>query len=281
MITAIDHVALIVRDLPAARERYTALLSCNPNWHGADGGAEHVWFQLDNMALDVIAPTGPGFTGDMAKAHLDVHGESIWAIAYATPDLDAFHKLLTRRGVTATDPHRLRSTHVDTQEKRYWRMSSTTLAGVNTFLIEQKPGDAPWPRAPMETPSGVMSCVSGLDHVVVRTAAPDRALANYGAKLGLDLRLDRSAPEWGSRLMFFRCGDLIVEIAHDLNAGVSDAPDNIWGFTWRTPDIAAAHARLADAGFNISDIRKGRRDGTRVFTVRDGTCGVPTLFIGA
>jgi catechol 2,3-dioxygenase-like lactoylglutathione lyase family enzyme len=148
---------------------------------------------------------------------------------------------------------------------------------VNTFLIEQKPGDAPWPRSAMGAPSGV----AALDHVVVRTPAPDRALANYGAKLGLDLRLDRTAPEWNTRLMFFRCGDLIVEVAHDLKAGVSDAPDSVWGFTWRTADIEAAHARLAGAGFNISEVRKGRRDGTRVFTVRDGTCGVPTLFIGA
>lgn len=275
MITALDHVALIVRDLDVARERYSALLGCAPNWHGADGGAEHIWFQLDNMALDVIRPTGPGFTGDMAKAHLDAHGESIWAIAYATPDLDAAHKLLTRRGVKATDPHPLRSSKIDRSDKRFWRMFSTEFAGVNTFLIEQKPDAAPWPRSEMLTPSGV----AGLDHVVVRTPAPERALANCGAKLGLDLRLDRTAPEWGSRLLFFRCGDLTVEIAHDLKAGVSDAPDDVWGMTWRTGDIDAAHARLAAANFNISEIRKGRRDGTRVFTVRDGTY-VPTLFIG-
>lgn len=276
MITGLDHVALIVRDLPAATERYTTLLGCAPNWHGADGGVENVWFELDNMALDIIAPRGDGAMGDRARAHLEAHGDSLWAIAYATPDLDAFQKLLTRRGVKASPPQDLRSTHVDGSEKRHWRMISTALAGVTTFVMEKKPDDAPWPRSAMTMPSGV----TGLDHVVVRTAAPDRALATYGAKLGLDLRLDRTAPEWGSRLMFFRCGDLIVEIAHDLKAGVSEAPDGVWGLTWRTADIDAAHARLAAAQFNISDIRKGRRDGTRVFTVRDGTGGVPTLFIG-
>ncbi|MDX2235129.1 MAG: VOC family protein, partial [Hyphomonadaceae bacterium] len=123
--------------------------------------------------------------------------------------------------------------------------------------------------------------VSGLDHVVIRTPAPERAQAMYGARLGLDMRLDRTAPEWGSRLMFFRCGDLIVEMAHDLKAGVSDGPDSLWGFTWRTDDIDAAHARLVANGFGLSDIRTGRRPGTRVFTVRDGASGVPTLFIGA
>ena len=61
-----------------------------------------------------------------------------------------------------------------------------------------------------------------LDHVVIRTPNPERAIALYAGRLGLDLRLDRSNPDWGSRLLFFRCGDLVVEIAHDLKKGVSD-----------------------------------------------------------
>ncbi len=55
--------------------------------------------------------------------------------------------------------------------------------------------------------------ITSMDHVVVSTSDPERAAALYGARLGLDMALDRSHPEWG-RLMFFRCGDLIVEVAH-------------------------------------------------------------------
>jgi catechol 2,3-dioxygenase-like lactoylglutathione lyase family enzyme len=276
MINALDHIALVVRDLPAATARYTALLGCAPNWRGHDAGAENVWFELDNMALDIVSPTGPGAGGDMFRAHLDRLGEGLCALAFATPDLDAAHKLLERRGVQSTPPFPLKSTHPETGETRRWRMLSSALAGVTTFLIEQKPDAPRWPRAPMQTPAGI----TALDHVVVRTPAPERAQAIYGARLGLDMRLDRTAPEWGSRLMFFRCGDLIVEIAHDLKAGVSEGDDSLWGLTWRTADIDGAHARIGAAGFNISEIRPGRRPGTRVFTIRDGTGGVPTLLIG-
>ena len=90
--------------------------------------------------------------------------------------------------------------------------------------------------------------ISALDHVVVRTPNPERAIAFYAGRLGLDLRLDRSNPEWGARLLFFRCGDLVVEIAHDLKKGVSDGPDQLWGLSWRAPDIAKANARLKAAG---------------------------------
>ena len=117
--------------------------------------------------------------------------------------------------------------------------------------------------------------------MVVHTPNPDRALALYGAKLGLDLRLDRSNPDWGARQMFFRCGDLVIEIGHGLKAGVFDGPDSLGGLAWRMPDPAAVQARLAQAGFNVSEVRKGRKPGTEVFTVRDRTRGVPTLMLSA
>ena len=37
---------------------------------------------------------------------------------------------------------------------------------------------------------------------------------------------------------------------------------------------------LAAAGLDVSNIRPGRKPGTRVFTLRNGTCNVPTLFVG-
>jgi catechol 2,3-dioxygenase-like lactoylglutathione lyase family enzyme len=124
------------------------------------------------------------------------------------------------------------------------------------------------------------ACVSGLDHVVIRTPNPERAVAFYAGRLGLDLRLDRSNPKWGSRLLFFRCRDLVVEIAHDLKKGVSDGPDDLWGLSWRVPDIAKANARLKAAGLEVSEPRDGRRPGSQVFTVKTRTEGVPTIVIG-
>src|SRR5204863_551589 len=106
------------------------------------------------------------------------------------------------------------------------------------------------------------SAVTGLDHIVIRTSHPNRAAALYGARLGLDMRLDRTEPKWGSRLMFFRCGDLIVEIAHDLAAGVSSGPDRLWGVSWRVPDAGAARDRLHAAGLDVSEVRPGRKPGT-------------------
>ena len=55
------------------------------------------------------------------------------------------------------------------------------------------------------------------------------------------------------------------------------ARDRFWGISWRVVDADAARARLAAADFDVSEVRSGRRPGTRVFTVRAPTHGVATL----
>ena len=70
-----------------------------------------------------------------------------------------------------------------------------------------------------------------------------------------------------------------MEIVHDLKNEPSDAPDILWGLSWRVADADAANARLRAIGFDVSEIRAGRKPGTRVFTVRNNTLNVPTLFV--
>jgi catechol 2,3-dioxygenase-like lactoylglutathione lyase family enzyme len=135
-------------------------------------------------------------------------------------------------------------------------------------LAKERPRSVPSAAAP----------ITAMDHVVVSTADPERAAALYGARLGLDMALDRSHPDWG-RLMFFRCGDLIVEVVHRPDPNADKAHDALWGLSWRVADIDATRARLVSAGVDVSEVRTGRKPGTRVTTVRTGTCGIPTLLV--
>ena len=191
-------------------------------------------------------------------------GDALSSMAFQTGDLDKAARLLERRAVPG--------------ERKADRLVLARAAthGVPIELCERQERAASSPLAGCDE----AAAISALDHVVVRTPDPERAIAFYAGRLGLDLRLDRSNPAWGARLLFFRCGDLAVEIAHDLKKGVSDGPDHLWGLSWRTPDIAQAHARLKATGIDVSEPRDGRRPGSQVFTVKDHTEGVPTLVIG-
>lgn len=190
--------------------------------------------------------------------------DGLSSMTFATPSLDKAARLLERRAVPSA------------REGQRLVLSRDATHGVPIELRERKDRATPSPLAG----SDEAASISALDHLVVRSPNPERAIAFYAGRLGLDLRLDRSNPDWGTRLLFFRCGDLVVEIAHDLKKGVSDGPDRLWGLSWRTPDIAKANARLKAAGIDVSEPRDGRRPGSQVFTVKSHTAGVPTLVIG-
>ena len=279
MITDFDHVALTVRNLDETVEAYRVLLGREPNWRGTLEGARHAWFQLPNMALDINAPHGEGRAAEEMRAQLDKWGEGIWGIGFAVRDLDAAMRTLERRGV-ALFPAGMTRSRADNGEERSWRIAvarRNSTHGVAQFFVERGPQATAWPLS--RAVAGEESAIAGLDHVVIRTPNADRALAHYGARLGLDLRLDRSNEQWGSRLLFFRCGGLVVEIGASLKSSPGDGKDAFGGLAWRVRDAGPVHARLGAAGFDVSELRKGRKPGTQVFTVRTRTANVPTLML--
>ncbi len=269
MITALDHIALAVTDFAASADAYEALLGLTAERLDPDRGARRAWFRLANMSLEIIAPSGAGPAGDRVRTRLAQQGEGLLFIAFGVEQeaAAAAARLLDRRGVpSARAEDAASSTAILAPEATH---------GLPMILVQRK---ARVPAAPVGEAS---ASLHALDHIVVQTPNPDRALALYGAKLGLDLRLDRANPAWGVRQLFFRCGDSVVEIGHGLAGGVSDGPDLFGGLAWRTADPEVARARIAAAGFNVSEVRKGRKPGTAVFTVRDRTAGVPTLVLSA
>lgn len=145
-----------------------------------------------------------------------------------------------------------------------------SLHGVTLRLEPEDIEAHPAPAAP----------VTAIDHVVVQSPDPDRAIALWRDRVGLRLALDRTFPERGLRLVFFRSGRLTLEIAgpHPPPAE-RDAPDRVHGVSYRVADLAAHRERLLAAGLDVSPIRTGMRPGTIVATVRSGTAGVPTLLL--
>jgi catechol 2,3-dioxygenase-like lactoylglutathione lyase family enzyme len=255
MIHALDHIALAADAPDAAVADYEILLGRRADRSTVSGSPARACFQLANMRLDLAAATAGA-------------AEGLCALVFAVADLDKAQHLIERRA--------LRLTKADASDVLHIAAEATH--GVPLGLVERAPGTAFLP--PSSATGEPDAAVAGLDHVVIRSPNPERTVALYAGRLGLSLRLDRSEPAWGARLLFFRCGDLIVEVAHDLKAGVSEEPDRLWGVSWRVPDIAKAHARLRAAGVDVSDIRPGRRPRTRVFTAKSHTAGVPTLVIG-
>jgi len=274
VITGLDHVVVLVADIGAGTMAYQTLFGCAPAWQSAGDGADRVLFTLDNMTLELMSPKGFSTTADRIRAVIAEQGEGLASICFRTADIAKMHRRLDRLSLKPEPISDAESRDAASGATLSWKRSraaTDATRGVRLFFLEltkERPRSVPTADAP----------ITAMDHVVVSTADPERAAALFGARLGLDMALDRSHPDWG-RLMFFRCGDLIVEVVHRPDPKADKTHDKLWGLSWRVADVESTRARLVSAGIDVSEVRTGRKPGTRVLTVRTGTGGIPTLLV--
>jgi len=274
MITGLDHVVILLDDLEAGIATYQTLFARKPSWRSTSEGAELAIFTLANMSVELMAPQGEGTAATRIRAVLPESGGSLAIICFATADIAKMHRRLDRVALKPEPITEVESRDRDTDAVLSWRRTRAATdqtRGVRQFFLELN-GEREVSTSTSDSP------IIGLDHIVVSTHDPERAAALYGARLGLDLALDRSNPDWG-HLMFFRCGDLIVEVVQRPHDEGDVHHDVLWGMTWRVADIDAVRERLLAAHVTISEVRNGRKPGTRVASLRDGTLGIPTLLI--
>jgi catechol 2,3-dioxygenase-like lactoylglutathione lyase family enzyme len=274
MITGLDHVVVLVGELETGIAAYQTLFARAPAWRSMGDGAETVLFTLDNMTLELMSPAGNGAAADRVRAVLAERGEGLASICFRTKDIAKMHRRLDRLMLMPEPVADAESRDMTSGATLSWkrtRAATEATRGVRLFFLERA-AERPHSAATAE------ASITAMDHIVVSTGDPERAAALYGARLGLDMALDRSHPDWG-RLMFFRCGDLIVETVQRPGAVADPAHDRLYGLSWRVTDADATRARLASAGIEVSDVRTGRQPRTRVLTVRSGTCGIPTLLV--
>ena len=257
MITGLDHVVVLLSDIEAAASAYERLLGRAPAWRGESDGSQTVMFTLDNMTLELMAPAGASPAAERIRSVIEKTWRRLDRVALKPEPVAE----VEGRDTGSDRVLRWKRTRVATELTRGVRMFFLQLA-------EERPLSPVTAAAP----------ILALDHVVVSTEDPERAAALYGARLGLEMALDRSHQDWG-QLMFFRCGDLIVEVVKRPVAGADQTHDKLWGLSWRVADIDATRARLLASGIDVSEARAGRRPGTRVISVRDGTCGIHTLLL--
>src|SRR5882724_5311337 len=235
VITGLDHVVVLTRDIAAGAASYQTLFAQAPSWKNSGDGADRVLFTLDNMSLELMAPSGEGANADRIRSVLAAHGEGLASLCFRTNDIAKLHRRLDRLTLKPEPVAEVESRDATTGATLSWkrtRTASDATRGIRLFYLQlanARPRSVPTATGP----------IIAMDHVVVSTLDPERAAALYGARLGLDMALDRSHPDWG-RLMFFRCGDLVVEVTHR-PAKPADPPrdvrhDRLSGICWRVAD---------------------------------------------
>jgi len=271
LITGLDHLRVHSQDLERDTQHYETLLGRPARAHGSVDGRPCALLDGGNVHLLLAEDEGP---------------PGLRALCLRTADPKRLERRLRRLGLeegacTGADPLTALLDRSSTAAVTWLDPARTR--GLSLGFVARDEG---WEAA-------TSGRVAGLDHAVIGTASATATGFLLGAQLGLDLRLDLSRPEWNARLLFFRCGDLILEVFERLEGdgqaeGTPDAAtpgvdagkkDGLYGLSWRVADASSARSDLDAAGVEVSELRAGRKPGTRVFTVRSGTANVATLML--
>ena len=248
MISKLNAVVVEVNDLAAAMHDYEALTGV-AGVLGPFRGDDSACFQLTNVCLRLVTTGGR---------------QGLKQLVFQSGDLAAAKERLKSMGISVIDAE---------SADDFLSLSSDTTRGISLAVTTAMDSTV--------LNEATTPLIAGLDHAVIASGDGDYTTALLSGRLQLDMRLDLTNPDWDSRLMFFRCGDLIIEVYQPLSKPLAVAQDRFFGLSWRTLDIDETHGLLSERGFNVSPVKAGRKPGTRVCTVRDKTHGVPTLILGS
>ena len=120
--------------------------------------------------------------------------------------------------------------------------------------------------------------ISKFNQIIIYTPDVEYLRNLFTEKLGIRLALDKifNFGEKDIRMMFFRIGGVTLEVIEN--------PDSkslsYGGVGWHSENISKCLKRLIDSNFELSEIRKGRKPGTVVATIRNAPLKMPTIIIG-
>ena len=288
MISRLHSALVEVSDLETATRDYARMLGADPvrvecvDGTGPTPKWESAFFGLANMALELRQADGnEAESGRLGQAGISLSCETEDPLPLLDARSISVESSLLQSGIV-----------VGGLEERKWTTHRIDRAASRGISVELISGETP-EIASLRRLSAVGSIsgnidpasrVRSLDHVVVMSTDAEATRSFYLDGLGLRLALDKTFPERGVRLIFFRVGGTTIEIGARVSTGEKAAAkpraeDRFGGLAWRVPDIEAIQARLEADRFDVSEVRTGHKPGTRVCTVRDPVHGVPTLLI--
>ena len=275
MIKALDHIIIAVENLDEATKNYELLLGCSPVWKGEHKayGTANSLFNLENTYLELLSAKGEGFGADVINHILSENGEGLSGLVLSTKDAHKAFTTLTSYGYTLGEPADGEGTNDKDSQIRKWKnlfLPPELTRGIFAFLIEHVDGS-------LEMPSFNDASIHKLDHLVINTNDADGFIEIYQDIYGIRLALDKVIDAWKKRMLFFRLNKTTIEVVEEKDA--NSAVDKLWGLAWSVRNLKETHARLTNAGIQISEIKPGIKENTKVATVKSHTHNVPTILI--
>ena len=210
----------------------------------------------------------------LVQQALEESGEGLIGMVLGTENIEGVAQVLKNKSFLINDAGDGVGTNFKNDEVRKWKnlfLPPDLTRGIFSFIIQHTHGELPINNQKN------LSAINRLDHLVINTNDADGFIEIYKDTFGIRLALDKYIEHWNKRMLFFRLNQTTLEVVEKKD---DLAPhDSLWGLAWNVADIDEAHKRLSSAGVDISSIKDGIKENTRVATIKSHTHGVPTLLI--
>jgi len=276
MISTLDHLIIVVKDLDQAEENYKKILGTNPVWRGKHKslGTANSIFNFKNTYLELLTADGEGLGAELVKNLIQENGDGLAGIVFGVDDMPQTVKQLKQEGYEISDPAEGEGSDDVTNKVRKWEnlfLPPELTRGLFSFIIQHHDGELPSHK------EYAKDSINKLDHVVINTNNADSFIETYRDVFKIRLALDKTIEHWNSRMLFFRLNKTTIEVVERPN---NEKPtDSLWGLAWEVESIEDTHKRLVSEGVEVSDIKDGLKENTLVATVKSHTHNVPTLII--
>ncbi len=276
MISTLDHLIVVVKDLDQAEKNYKKILGTNPVWRGKHKslGTANSIFNFKNTYLELLTADGEGLGAELVKNLIQENGDGLAGIVFGVDDMPQTVKQLKQEGYEISDPAEGEGSDDVTNKVRKWEnlfLPPELTRGLFSFIIQHHDGELPSHK------EYAKDSINKLDHVVINTNNADSFIETYRDVFKIRLALDKTIEHWNSRMLFFRLNKTTIEVVERPN---NEKPtDSLWGLAWEVESIEDTHKRLVSEGVEVSDIKDGLKENTLVATVKSHTHNVPTLII--
>jgi catechol 2,3-dioxygenase-like lactoylglutathione lyase family enzyme len=276
MIKTLDHLIIAVDDLDKAEKDYTKIFGTQPVWKGEhkELGTTNSLFNFQNTYFELLSASGEGLGAMLVQQALQESGEGLIGMVLGTDNIEETTQKLKNKSFLINKSEEGVGTNLKNDEIRKWKnlfLPPELTRGIFSFIIQHTHGLLP--MRDLKNPA----TIDKLDHLVINTNDADGFVEIYKDIFGIRLALDKHIEHWNKRMLFFRLNQTTLEVVEKKD---DLAPhDSLWGLAWSVADIDETHKRLLSAGVDISSIKDGIKENTRVATIKSHTHGVPTLLI--